>query len=316
MTAYILPRVAALIPVWLVISLLAFSLANLAPGDPARLILEAQLGQPPSVAEVAALRTELGFDDPFPVRYGRWVAEAVQGDLGTSYRSGRGVLGELLARFRVTLEIAIPALAIALVLSLVAGVISAVRRNSFADHLSRVGALLGASLPSFWLAYLLLIVFSVRLGWLPVAGRGTWQHAVLPAVTLGVAPAAILTRLTRSSMLDVLGEDHVRTARAMGLRERSILFRRALRHAMLPVVTVAGLRFGHLLAGAVIVETVFGWPGLGKHAVDSIYNRDYPVIQGFVVLAGTVFVLVNLVVDVLYARLDPRVRLSGGVHAR
>lgn len=312
MIAYILRRAAALVPVWLGISLLAFSLANLAPGDPARLILERELGEPPSEVAVEALRDELGLNDPFPVRYGRWVAQAAQGELGTSYRSGRPVLDELLAGFRITLEIAIPALLVALTISLVAGVVSAIRRNSVADHLSRVAALLGASIPGFWLAYLLLIVFSVRLGWLPVAGRGTWQHAVLPAVTLGVAPAAILTRLTRSSMLEVLGDDHIRTARAMGLRERSILFRRALRHAMLPVVTVAGLRFGHLLAGAVIVETVFAWPGIGKHAVDAIYNRDYPVIQGFVVLAGTIFVLVNLVVDLLYARLDPRVRLSGG----
>jgi peptide/nickel transport system permease protein len=316
MTGYVLRRVVALVPVWLAISLLAFTLANLAPGDPAALILERATGEPPSAADVAALRAELGLDDPFVVRYARWVAGAVQGDLGTSYRSGQPVLGQLLGHFRVTLEIAVPALVIALVVSLAAGVVSAIRRNSIADHVSRVAALVGASVPGFWLAYVLIIIFSVRLGWLPVVGRGTWQHVVLPAVTLGVAPAAILTRLTRSSMLDVLGDDHIRTARAMGLRERSILFRRGLRHAMLPVVTVTGLRFGHLLAGAVIVETVFAWPGLGKYAVDAIYNRDYPVIQGFVVLAGTVFVIVNLGVDLIHARLDPRVRLRGGVHGR
>lgn len=310
MSGYLTRRILALVPVWLAITLLAFLLSAVTPGDPAELILEARTGQPPTAAEVEALRDKLGLTDPVPVRYGRFVLDAVGGDLGTSFRTDKPVLDELVRRFLITLEIAVPALVVALAISLVAGVISALRRNSPVDHASRVGALVGASIPSFWLAYLLIIGLSVKLQWLPVAGRGTWQHAVLPALTLGLAPAAILTRLTRSSMLEVLGEDYVRTHRAVGMRERSVLFRRALKNALIPVVTVAGLRFGHLLAGAVIVEAVFAWPGLGTHVVNAIFNRDYPVIQGFVLLTGTVFVLVNLAVDVLYVWIDPRVRLS------
>lgn len=309
MTTYLVRRLAALVPVWIILSMLAFGLAVAAPGDPAEQILEQEIGEPPTREAVEALREELGLNDPIPVRYGRWLARAVSGDLGDSYRSGEPVLGELAKRFRISLEIAVPAMIVALAVSLTAGVISAMRRNTLSDHVSRIGALVAASIPGFWLAYLLIIVFSVKLHLLPVAGRGTWQHIVLPAVTLGFAPAAIMTRLTRSSMLEVLGEDYVRTAHAMGLTERFVVFRRALRNAVIPVVTVAGLRFGHLMAGAVIVEVVFAWPGLGRHAVDAIFNRDYPVIQGFVLFTGTVFVLVNLLVDLVYVWVDPRVRL-------
>lgn len=310
MTAYVARRVVALVPLWLGISLFAFWLASLAPGDPAELILQESEGEAPTVEEIQALRDELGLNDPFFVQYGRWVGDALTGDLGTSFRSGEEILPALVRRFQVTLVVALPALAVALLVALPTGLIAAVRRNTVVDHTSRLAALLLASVPSFWLAYLLIIVFSVNLRLLPVAGRGTLLHLVLPAATLGVATTASLMRLTRSSLLDVLGEDYITAARAMGIRERTVIGRYAVKNAMIPVVTLAGLIFGFFVTGTVIIETVFAWPGLGKFVVDSIFDRDYPVIQGFVVFTGTMFVVINLVIDLLYAWLDPRVRLA------
>jgi peptide/nickel transport system permease protein len=307
---YILRRLVYIIPIWLGISFVAFALANLTPGDPARLALQRQLGRQPAPEEVAQLREEMGLDDPFLVRYGRWAADAVTGDLGTSYRTGESVLGGLLDRFPNTLQIAVLALFAALALALPLGVLAAVWRNSAIDHLSRVIALLGASMPSYWVAYLLIYAFAVKLHLLPVAGRGTWQHLIMPSATLGLAASASLMRLTRSEMLEVLGQDFVRTGRAKGLQERVVIMSHAFRNALIPVTTVAGMRFAGLLGGAVIVETIFAWPGIGKYALDSIYDRDYPVIQGFVVFMGTVFLLVNLIVDLGYAVIDPRIRLG------
>lgn len=313
MSGYIIRRVISLVPMWVGIALLAFALQSLIPGDPARIILERRTGEAVSDQEVQALREQLGLDDPLPLRFGRWVVGAATGDLGRSYSTGQPVLGALAGRFLVSLQVAVPALLVGLLIALPAGVASAVRRNAPVDHLSRLGALVGASVPSFWLAYLLIIVFSVGLRLLPVAGRGSWQHLVLPAVTLGVGAAAGLMRLTRASMLEVLGDDFVRSARAKGLPGRRIIFRHALKNALIPVVTLAAVRFGSLLGAAAIVETVFGWPGIGKLVVDAIYDRDYPTIQGFLVFIGTVFLLVNLAVDLMYLWLDPRVRLGAAV---
>ncbi|MDP9023364.1 MAG: ABC transporter permease [Actinomycetota bacterium] len=310
MIGYTARRVASLVPVWLGITLIAFALNAITPGDPARIILEQRSAEAPSQAEVEALREELGLTDPLPVRFARYVGHAATGDLGTSYRTGQPVLSELARRFVVTLQVAVPALVLALALSIPLGVAAASRRNTPVDHVSRLGALVGASVPSFWLAYLLILWLSVGLGLLPVAGRGSWRHLMLPSVTLALGAAAGIARLTRASVLEVLSEGYVRTARAMGVPRRVVLFRHALKNALIPVVTLAGLRFGYLLGGAVIVETVFAWPGLGKHVVDAIYDRDYPTVQGFVLFIGTVFVFVNLAVDVLYVRLDPRVRLA------
>ncbi len=299
-------------PVLLGLSLLAFTLIEVSPGDPARIILQQQLSQPVSDAEVEAFRETLGLDAAFPVRYGRWLAGAVTGDLGISLRTGRPVLGELARRSTITLEIAVPAFVVGLLIALPLGIVSAARRNRPVDHGSRLAALLGASMPSFWLAYMLILLFAVGLDALPVAGRGGWRHAVLPTVTLGVGAAAGLMRLTRASLLDVLGETYIRSARGRGMPPRRIVVYHALKNALIPVVTLAGTRLGYLLAGAVIVETVFAWPGLGKHVIDSIYARDYPTIQGFVLFIGTVFVTLNLIVDILYVWLDPRVRLGAG----
>lgn len=311
MAAYVLRRIALLVPVWLGVSLFAFLLSNLAPGDPAHFILLQRTGEAPSEQEIEALREQLGLNDPFPVRFARWAVDAASGDLGTSYRSGRPVLDELWRHSVLTLQLAVPAFVIALAISIPVGVIAALKRNSLLDHVSRVAALIADSLPAYWLGYMLMVVFAVRLRLLPVAGSGSLAHVVLPAVTLGVGTTATLMRLTRSSLLEVLSEDYVRTARAKGLPESRVIALHALKNALIPVITVAGLLSGHFLTGAVIVETVFAWPGVGQYVVEAILNRDYPVVQGFVVYAGTIFVLINLVVDLLYVWLDPRVRLAG-----
>ena len=311
MPHYLLRRLVYLLPVWLGISLVAFALANLTPGDPARLMLQRDLGRQPTGDEVAVARDALGLDDSFVVRYARWLGSAATGDLGTSYRTGEPVLGALMGRFPYTLQIAAIALFGAVALALPFGVLAAVWRNSPLDHVSRVLTLIGAAMPSYWVAYLLILVFAVRMQVLPVAGRGTWQHLVLPSLTLGLAASASLMRLTRSEMLEVLGQDFVRTGWAKGLGARPVIIGHALRNALTPVLTVAGMRFAGLLGGAVIVETIFAWPGIGKFVLDSIFARDYPVIQGFVIFMGTVFLLINLAVDIGYGMLDPRIRLDG-----
>lgn len=310
MRRYISRRILNLIPVLVGISLLAFSLSALAPGDPALRILRLQSDAPPTRAAVEKLRTELGLNAPFPLRYLRWLRDASRGDLGRSYRTGEPVLHALAVRFPATAQIAVLSTLLALVVSVPLGVFSAVRRNAPVDHASRIWALIGASMPSFWLAYVLIIIFAVSLKLLPVAGYGTAAHLVLPSVTLALGGAATLTRLTRSSLLETLGEDFVRTARAKGLSALSVIGRHALQPGLIPVVTALGIRLGHLLAGAAIVETVFAWPGIGKFVVDSIYDRDYPVIQGFVLFTGVIFVLVNLAVDLMYVWIDPRIRIE------
>lgn len=304
-------RLLTLVPTWFGISLVAFTLASMSPGDPAQLILNRQLDQPPSEQQLEAFRERNGLNDPFVVQYGNFVADALRGDLGTSFRTGQPVREEILGRFGPTLQIAVPAFLLSIMVALTVGVAAALRRNAFTDHLSRMTALVFESVPSFALAYLLIIVLSIQLGWTPVAGRGTTAHFVLPVLTLALATMATTMRLTRASLLDVLGQDHIRTARAMGVPERQVIFRLALRNALIPVVTVAALVLAGFVTGVVIVETVFAWPGVGRYIVDAVFDRDYPVITGFVVFTGTVFVLVNLAVDLLYTRLDPRVRLSG-----
>ncbi len=312
LTRYIARRALYLVPVWFGVSLLAFSLANLAPGDPAELMLIRQTGQAPAAAEVAQLRKELGLDGPVVVRYARWLAGVATGDLGVSYRTGTPVLDLLAGRFPSTLQLALPALLLAILVAVPLGALAAVRRDSVGDHIARLAALAGASIPGFVLAYLLILLFAVTLRLLPVAGAEGWRFLVLPVLTLGLGEAAALVRLTRANMLEVLGEDYVRTARAKGVRRRAVLVRHALRNALNPVITLSGVRFGRLLGGAAIVETIFARPGIGKTVVDAIQDRDYPVIQGFVLFAGTVFLLANLIVDVLYPMFDPRLALDDG----
>lgn len=307
---YVARRVAYVVPMWLGITLLAFVLSQFAPGDPAATFFARQHGRPPGALELQRTRHELGLDRSLPERYVRSVTNAVQGDLGISYTSGRPVMRELLERFPSTLQLTLAATLLTIVIGIPLGVLAALKRNSLIDQLTRGGSLLAASMPSFWIAYLLIILFSVKLKLLPSFGTGGPEHLVLPALALGLGEAGLIARLARSSMLEVLGEDYITTARAKGLRERRVIGLHAMKNALGPVVTQLGLIFGYLLAIDAIIEVIFIWPGIGRLAVEAISQRDYPVIQGFVLFAGTVFLLVNLVVDLIYQRLDPRISLT------
>lgn len=311
MTAYLLRRVLLVVPTLLGVSLLAFALANLTPGDPAEELLRRSTGYQPTPEEIARTREELGLDRPIAVQYASWLANAARGDLGTSYGTRRPVTDEIVERIPRTLELAVPAALSALVLALALGMVSAVHRNRWPDQVVRVISVAGASMPSFWLALLLIVLFSLKLSVLPVAGREAGVRSlVLPVVALTLAPMAVLARFTRSAMLETLGDDYVRTARAKGLAGWRVVGRHALRNACIPLVTAFGTSLGHLVSGAVIIETIFLWPGVGKLAVDAILQRDYPMIQGFTLYAGFAFVLLNLLVDLSYGALDPRIRLT------
>jgi peptide/nickel transport system permease protein len=307
---YVLRRVAYLVPTWLGITLLAFVMAQFAPGDPAAAFFAREHGRPASTAEVERTRHALGLDDPAPQRYLRTVTDALHGNLGTSYTSGRPVADELLERFPATLELGAAGTLLAVAIGLPLGILAALRRNSVIDQLTRAGSLVAASMPSFWIAYLLIILFSIKLHLLPSFGAGGLDHLILPALALALGEAGLVARLARSSLLEVLGQDYMTTARAKGLPERRTIGVHAMKNAVAPVVTQIGLIFGFLLAYSAIVEVIFIWPGIGRLAVEAITQRDYPVIQGFVIFAGTVFVLVNLLVDLVYQRLDPRITLS------
>jgi peptide/nickel transport system permease protein len=293
------------------ISIISFTLLNLAPGDPADILLRLQQpGTEPPREAVLALRHQLHLDDPLPLRYGRWLLLAMRGDLGVSYRSGKPIVKELWQRLPATLLLAGASLALAASIGIPLGIMAAVWRGSLPDGLSRLLALLGAVVPSYVLALLLILLFAVRLGWLPATGYGSPKHLILPAVALAGGVSAQLMRLTRANLLEVLQQDYVRTARAKGMREDVVVMGHALKNALLPVVTVLGLSLGHLLGGAVMVEIIFGWPGIGKYAIDAIFLRDYPVIQGFVLYMAIIFLLVNLAVDISYRRLDPRLHFG------
>lgn len=310
MVSYIARRLAYLLPTMLGISLLAFALGRLAPGDAAFVYFQRTHGRQPSQSELVATRHRLGLDEPVPVQFADWVADAATGDLGTSFTNGRPVLEELTSRLPATLQLAGAALAIAVIIAIPVGVVAALYRNRLVDQITRVGAMLGASMPGFWLAYLLIIAFAVNLGWLPSGGRGGLKHLVLPALALGLTDSAILARLMRSSLLEVLDENYVRTARAKGLAEWQVVVRHGLGNSLNAVLTQAALTFGWLLAYSAIIEIIFVWPGVGRLAIEAINQRDYPMIQGFVVFAGAVFVVINLVVDLLYQWLDPRVSVG------
>jgi peptide/nickel transport system permease protein len=327
--AYIARRSVATAGVLLGVTLLVFLMLHLTPGDPVAIMIGGQGGYAdPQMVE--NLRRQLGLDRPLYEQYLRFLANALRGNLGRSIRSDAPVVDEVLSRFPATAELAIAALILSTAIGVGAGVVSAVRQYSVLDYASMVGALVGASLPVFWLGLMLMLLFAVTLPILPVSGRGapfveavgavfrgdasllirSLRHLALPAVALGLSRAAVVARLTRSSMLEVLRQDYVRTARSKGLPERAVINQHALRNALVPVVTVIGLQFGFLLGGAVIAEAVFAWPGVGRLAVDSILARDYPVVQGCVLLVASVFVILNLAVDLLYGYLNPRIRFE------
>ena len=311
MSGYLLRRLLTLPPLLVGISLISFLLLNFAPGDAAEITLRRQNGgiTPPKEA-VIALRQELGLDAPLPVRYVRWLSSALRGDLGESYRSGNSIAAELARRLPATLLLAAVSLALAVATGVPLGVLAAMKPGSWLDSASRLLALVGAAIPSYVLALLLMLLFAVHLDWLPAIGYGSPRNLVLPALALSLGVMAQLMRLTRASMLEVLGQDYMRTARSKGLSERAVVFRHGLKNALLPVVTVIGTGTGHLLGGAVIIETIFGWPGVGQFVVVGIAQRDYPVVQGFVLYLAVVFLLVNLTVDLTYRFLDPRLHFG------
>ncbi|HKK48953.1 MAG TPA: nickel ABC transporter permease [Alkalispirochaeta sp.] len=300
-------RLLLTIPVVIGVSLLVFSLIRLLPGDPAR----ALAGVTATPEYIEQVRERYGLNDPVYVQYGNFMRGLVTGDLGVSTFSRRPVTTEIGERFPRTLTLASLSLLIATVVGVSAGIVSATRRNSIFDNASMFVALVGVAAPVFWMALMLQLLFAVQLRWLPATGMGGISHLVLPSITLGMASAALMARITRSSMLDVLKQDFITTARSKGLAERVVIYKHALKNALIPVVTVLGLQFGILLGGAVLTETVFAWPGVGRLLVDSILRRDYPVVQGTVMLLAFLFVIINLVVDVIYAFLDPRIHYQG-----
>jgi ABC-type dipeptide/oligopeptide/nickel transport system permease component len=304
MWRYLLKRILLAVPVLIGVSIVVFAMVRLIPGDPAQIMA----GQAATQEVVQSIRESLGLDQPIPVQYGYFMRNALTGDLGRSLLSGVPVSEELGQRFPRTVRLALASIIVAALIGIPAGILSATRHLSWVDSVVMVVALAGVSIPVFWLGLNLILVFSVRLQWLPAFGYETWSHLVLPSIALGTASAAIIARMTRSAMLEVLRQDYVRTARAKGLAERLVVNHHALRNALIPVVTVVGLQLGTLLSGAVLTETVFSWPGIGKLLVDSVLARDYPIIQGAVLLIAAMFVLLNVVVDATYAMLDPRIR--------
>ncbi len=303
MKSYLLRRLWQSLLVIFGVSVVVFLILHLT-GDPAALMLP-----PDATAEdIAKFRHDMGFDDPVAVQYVRFLKGAVRGDFGQSIRHGEPAMGLVVERLPATFELAGAGLVIALALAIPAGIVSAVRRNTSVDYISTVVALLGQAMPTFWLGIMLILVFSVRLNWLPSSGRGDVEHLILPAITLGLFTTARITRLTRSGMLEVLGQDYIRTARAKGMGEPPVVWKHALKNAAIPIVTIVGIELGTLLGGSVITETIFAWPGVGRLSVQAIFNRDYPVVQSAVFLLASTFVIVNFLVDVVYTYLDPRIR--------
>lgn len=303
---FLVRRILLTVPVLLGVATLVFSLIHLVPGDPA----QAMLGDGASPQDIAELRTSLGLDRPLPSQYVAFMKSAVTGDLGRSFRTGQPVTQMIAERVPATAELALAAMTVAIVLAIPLGIVAAVWKNTWADHAAMTFSLAGISIPNFWLGPLLAIVFAVELGWLPVSGRGTLAHLVLPAVSLGLALSAILARMTRASLLEELGELYVRAARSRGVSPAAAVLGHALRNSLIPLVTIVALQFGAVLTGAVITETIFAWPGIGRLLIQSIGFRDYPMVQGCILLIAVTYVSVNLLTDILYGVLDPRIRLE------
>jgi ABC-type dipeptide/oligopeptide/nickel transport system permease component len=304
MVSFVARRCLLTIPVLLGVATLVFSLIHLVPGDP----VQVMLGESASPTEVSMLRERLGLDQPLGRQYLTFMAAASVGDLGRSLRTNRPVAEEIAVRFPATLELAAASMALAIVFAIPLGILSAVKAGTWLDHATSTVALLGISVPGFWLGPLLAIAFSISLGWLPVSGRGTLAHLVLPAVTLGAPLGAVLARTTRASLLEELHAMYVLAARARGFSEVRTVLRHALRNSLIPVVTVLGLQFGVVLTGAVVTETIFAWPGVGRFLIQAIASRDYPAVQGCILFIAVVYVSMNLLVDLSYGWLDHRIR--------
>jgi peptide/nickel transport system permease protein len=312
MTKYILHRIVLLIPLLLSVSVVTFIFLHAAPGDPVSAMYGLDI-ENMNPEQIERTREQLGLNEPLPVQYFNYIGRLLQGDFGRSISTRRPIGPDLLQRYPATLLLAIATLSVVIVTAIPLGVISARYPGSWIDNLASLISLFGVSMPNFWVGIMLILIFSLHLGWLPSFGMGsgiggTMKSLILPALTLGTGLAGLVTRITRSSMLEALSQDYMRTARAKGLNERAVLLKHGLRNALIPIITLLGLQFASLLSGAVIVETVFSWPGLGRFAVDAIWRRDYPVIMGTVLIFATTFVLVNLLIDIFYVIIDPRIR--------
>ncbi|MCM2297115.1 glutathione ABC transporter permease GsiC [Rhodoferax sp.] len=306
MTSYFIKRLLGLLPTLLIVAVLVFLFVHMLPGDPARLAA----GPDADPQTVALVRQDLGLDRPLPEQFVSFFTRMLQGDFGKSMRTRRPVSTEIAERFMPTLLLTLASMGWAVVLGMSIGVVSAVFRNEWPDRIGMTIAVSGISFPAFALGMLLMQIFSVKLGWLPTVGADSWRHYVLPSLTLGAAVAAVMARFTRASFVEVMQEDFVRTARAKGLKERTVIAKHCLRNALIPVVTMMGLQFGFLLGGSIVVEVVFNWPGLGRLLVDAVTTRDYPVIQTLVLLFSLEFILINLIVDVLYGFINPTIRYN------
>mgnify|MGYP006271045311 FL=1 len=335
MARFIFRRFLTLIPTVFGISVLVFFMIHLIPGDPA----EMMLGERASEESLQELRSQLGLDQPLYVQYGLFLSRLVRGDLGRAMRTNEKITVEIAERFPATAELSLAAILIATVFGMLAGIISATKQYSIFDYVSMIASLIGVSMPIFWLGLVLMIIFSLNLGWLPLSGRlsydvtlesithlyvvdsiltGNWTafkdavwHLIMPAFTLSTIPMAIIARITRSSMLEVLRQDYIRTAKAKGLSPLVVYFKHGLKNALIPVITVIGLQFGILMGGAILTETIFAWPGIGSWILNAVYARDFNAVQGGTMLVATVFVLINMVVDILYAWVNPRIKVSG-----
>ena len=306
MLVYISRRLLQMIPVVLGVTIIIFFVLRVS-GDPVSLMLPEDAPQ----AQIEALRVHLGLDQPLTVQYFRFLGQLIQGDFGESIRyTGQDVFQIVVERLPATLQLAFFSIVIGILVSVPAGILAALNRGRWPDYVASAFAALGEALPNFWLGIMLVLIFSVSLGWTPVSGRGTIWHLILPAITLGTALAAILTRLMRSSLLEVLGQDYVRTARAKGISPRSVLFKHALRNGMIAYITVLGLQFASLMAGAVVTEQVFSWPGIGLLAIQAINSRDMAIVQAVVIIASLIVMVANLLVDLVYAAIDPRIEYS------
>ena len=304
MPSYLIKRLLGTIPVILMVTLAVFAFVHMLPGDPARLVA----GPDATADDIAAVRSALGLDMPLPQQFLHYIGNLLQGDLGMSLKTRRPVAEEIGLRLMPTVWLTVLAMVWAVALGLLIGVMSAVNRGRWQDYSGMVLAVSGISFPPFWLGLLLINLFSVHLGWLPTGGYGTWQHFVMPSLTLGLAVAAVMARFTRSAFIEISREDYVRTARAKGVPERRVIWHHALRNALIPIITMVGLQFGFLLGGSIVIETVFAWPGVGRLLVDSVAYRDYPVIQALVLMFSLQFIVINLLVDVLYVFVNPEIR--------
>ncbi|MEN1760617.1 nickel ABC transporter permease [Anoxynatronum sibiricum] len=304
MHIYIMKRLLQAIPVIFLVTVLTFSLVHLVPGDPALM----RAGEDATAEQVEAIREAMGLNEPIHKQYIKWVSGIVRGDMGYSLQDGRPVFSTLIQRLPATMKLVMASFIVSIGIGVPVGILSAVKQNTFADSFARVFALLGISMPNFWMGLMLMLIFSYSLRMLPASGSGTLAHLIMPAIALGMPGAGIITRLTRSSMLEVMKQDYIRTARAKGLRRQLVIYKHALKNAMLPVVTVIGVQLGSRLGGSVIVESIFAYPGIGRFAYTRLLARDYPMIMGNLFIFAMIFILINLITDILYGFLEPRIR--------